>query len=154
MVYLKAWLHVLEQQASKNDGVTLLDHGPIYLLALLREFGPEITTSELFKSWWANLYHQWSATIDILIWLDAPDEILLERIRVRDRWHLIKDKSEQEAYEFLTRYRTSLEQIIAESVTNHRVTLLRFDTSEESVEQMADKILAAFDFVPHNVHQL
>ena len=146
MMYLKAWLHVLGQQASNNDRVTILDHGPIYLLAQLREFGPEITTSQLFKRWWANLLNQWTATLDILIWLDAPDVILLERIRARERRHTIKEKCEQEAYEYLTHYRTSLEQIIAESVTDRQVTLLRFDTNQESQERMVDKILATFDF--------
>lgn len=147
MVYLKAWLHVLGQQASNNGMVTILDHGPIYLLALLREFGPEITTSQLFKRWWASLLNQWAATLDIIIWLDAPDVILLERIRARDRWHTIKERCEQEAYEYLTHHRTALEQIIAESVTDGQVRLLRFDTNQESVEQIADKILTTFDAV-------
>lgn len=147
MVYLKAWLHVLGQQASNNDRVAIFDHGPIYRLAVLREFGPEITTSQPYKRWWASLLNQWTATLDIVIWLDAPNAILLERIRARDHWHLIKEKCEREAYEFLTRYRTALEQIIAESVTDRQVTLLRFDSNQESVEQMVNKILAIFDAV-------
>ena len=147
MVYLKAWLHVLGQQASNNDRMAILDHGPIYRLAVLREFGPEITTSQPYKRWWASLLNQWTATLDIVIWLDAPNAILLERIRARDHWHTIKEESEQEAYEYLTRYRSALEQIIAESLTDRQVTLLRFDTNQESVEQMVDHILATFDAV-------
>lgn len=147
MAYLKAELHVLEQQASNNDRVTILDHGPIYRLAFLRALGPEITTSQRYKSWWASLLKQWTATLDIVIWLDAPDAILLERIRTRATRHAIKGKCEQEAYEYLTHYRTFLSQIIAETMTNHQVTLLRFNTNQESVEQMADKILATFDAV-------
>jgi thymidylate kinase len=147
IVYLEAWLHILGQQAPNNDRVIILDHGPFYLLAVLREFGPEITTSQLFKSWWASLLNQWTATIDIVIWLDAPDSVLLERIRARNRWHAIKEKCEQEAYEFLTNYRRTLEQIIARSVTDRQITLLRFDTNQESVEQIADKVLATFDAV-------
>lgn len=147
MAYLKAGLHLLEQQASNHGMVTVLDHGPIYRLAFLRALGPEITTSQLYNRWWTSLLSQWTATIDIVIWLDAPDAILLERIRARDRWHTIKEKCEQEAYEFLTHYRTFLEQIIAESVADGQVTLLRFDTNQESVEQMVDKILPTFDTV-------
>jgi len=149
MVYLKAGLHVLGQQASNNDMVTILDHGPIYRLAFLRGLGPEITTSQLYTRWWASLLNQWTATLDIVIWLDAPNVILLERIRARDRWHTIKEKCEQEAYEFLTHYRTFLEQTIAESVIDRQLTLLRFDTNQESVEQIADKILATFDSAPN-----
>lgn len=143
MDYLKAWLHVLGQQASNNDLVIILDHGPIYRLAVLREFGPEITTSQLFKRWWARLVNQWTATLDVVIWLDAPNVILLERIRARNSYHTIKEKREQDGFEFLTHYRTALKQIIAESVTDRNVTLLRFDTNQESVEQIVDKVLVA-----------
>ena len=149
MDYLKAGLHVLGQQASNNDVVTILDHGPIYRLAFLRALGPEITTSQLYKRWWANLLNQWTATLDIVIWLDAPNAVLLERIRARDSWHTIKEKCEPEAYEFLNHYRTFLEQIIAESVTDRQITLLRFDTNQESLEQTVDKILATFDSAPN-----
>jgi deoxyadenosine/deoxycytidine kinase len=141
MVYLNVGLHVLEQQVSNNDVVIMLDHGPIYRLAFLREFGPEITTSQLYKRWWNKLLNQWIATLDIIILLDAPNEILLNRIRDRDRTHTIKEIYEQEAYEFLNSYRTSFEQIIAEKMTDHQVTILRFDTNQEPVAQIVDEVL-------------
>lgn len=144
MAYLEAGLHVLGQQGSKNGLVTLLDHGPIYRLAFLREFGPAITTSQVYKRWWAGLHDQWIATLDMIIWLDAPDAILLERIRARDQRHTIKEQSEQEACEELARYRTSFEQTIAEPVTDHQVTLHRFDTYQESAEQITSSVLVTF----------
>ena len=143
MVYLKAGLHVLEQQTSNNDMVIMLDHGPIYRLAFLREFGPEITTSQLYKRWWNNLLTQWIATLDTIILLDASNDILLKRIRDRDRKHTIKEIYEQEAHEFLTRYRSSFEQIIGESITDRPVRLLRFDTNQVSVAQIVDEVLTA-----------
>jgi len=147
MAYLKAGLHILEQQASNDGVVTVLDHGPIYRLAFLRALGPEITASQPYKRWWASLLNQWTAAIDIVIWLDAPNGILLERIRDRIQPHTVKKKCDQEAFEFLIHYRTFLEQIIAEAVTDRQVTLLRFDTGQESVEQMVDKILVTFDAI-------
>ena len=147
MAYLKATLQVLEQQAANNGMVTVLDHGPMYRLAFLRALGPEITTSQRYTKWWRSLLNEWTATIDIVIWLDAPNDILLERIRARDQRLSIEDKCDQEAYGYLIQYRTFLEDIIAESVTDRRVTLLRFDTNQESVEQIVDEVLATFDAV-------
>ena len=147
MAYLKAGLHVVEQQALHDDMVIMLDHGPIYRLAFLRALGPEITLSQRYERWWTSLLEQWIAAVDIVIWLDAPDAILLERIRTRASKHTIKEKDEQEAYEFLTHYRTFLATIIAESLTNHQVQLLHFNTDQESVEHMTEKVLATFDAV-------
>jgi deoxyadenosine/deoxycytidine kinase len=151
MAYVKAGLHVLEQQASNNGRVIVLDHGPIYRLAFLRALGPEITTSQPYKRWWASLFDQWTATIDIVVWLDAPNVILLERIRARDGWHTVKETGEQEAFEFLTHYRTFLEQTLAEPVTERRITLLHFDTNQESADQIADDVLATVGSAPNTV---
>ena len=150
MVYLKAWLDVLAKQASNGERVTLLDHGPIYRLAALREFGPEITRSHTFERWWRSLLKQWTATLDIVICLDAPDLILLERIRARDSWHAVKDKNQQEACDLLTQYRIAFEQTMAEFLLEHPVSLLRFDTHQESVDQILDKTLATFDSLPNS----
>lgn len=145
MAYLKAGLRLLGQQAPKDDTVTILDHGPIYRLAFLREFGPEITKSQRYKEWWTSLLRQWIATIDLLIWLDAPNDILWERVRARDRSHSIKGEREPEAFEFLTRYRTSFEQTIAEGANDGQVTLLHFDTDQDSVEKIVDNVMVTLD---------
>jgi adenylate kinase family enzyme len=144
MAYLEAGLYAMGQQASRNGAVTLLDLGPMYRLAFLREFGPEITTSERYKRWWTGLLDRWTATLDMVIWLDAPDAVLLERVCARDRWHTIKDQPEEEAFTVLARYRRAFEQVIAESGTDHQVRLLHFDTDRVSVEQIADSVLAEF----------
>jgi thymidylate kinase len=149
MVYLKAWHHVLERQTPNNGTITILDHGPIYRLAFLREFGPEIIKDQSLEKWWDRMLKQWAATLDMVIWLDAPDAILLERIHARNRWHTVKGKSEQEAYEFLVRYRTSYEQIIAKLAANRGPMLLRFDTNQQSVHQIMDEVLAALNLAPN-----
>lgn len=147
MAYLGAGLQVFQQQASNNDAVVVLDHGPIYRLAFLRALGPDITTSQSYMNWWVNLLNKWIATLDMLIWLDAPNAILLDRIRSRHTKHAIKEKCKEEGYEFLTRYRTFLAQTISDSVSDHRLLLLNFDTSKETIEKIVDKILLTFDSI-------
>ena len=142
MTYLEAGLHVLGRQKVQNGSVTFLDHGPIYRLAFLREFGPEIITSQAYKRWWAKLHRQWIVTLDMVIWLDAADAVLLERIRARDQRHTIKEQSEPEACEVLSRYRRAFEQTIADSGADQQLVLLRFDTEQASVEQIAGDVLA------------
>jgi adenylate kinase family enzyme len=144
MAYLQAGLQLLEQEAPDDDTVTVLDHGPIYRLAFLREFGPEITTSHTYRRWWSNLLKQWGARIDMIVWLDAPDVLLLQRIRARDSWHAVKGKSDREAYDILRRYREAFERTLAEFLDVRRARVLRFDTGQLSTEEIADEVLAAF----------
>lgn len=148
MVYLRAWPRVLRQQATNNGTTILLDHGPIFKLATLHAFGPERLKSQGFEKWWTRMLKQWAYTLDMVIWLDAPDALLVERINTRSKWHVVKGESEQEAYEFLARYRASYEQIRAELAAYGRPTLLQFDTNQASIEQIVDKVLVTCHLKP------
>jgi len=141
MVYLKAWPRVVRQQASNQGTVILLDHGPVFKLATLNAFGPERLKSQGFEQWWHSMFKQWAFTLDLVIWLDASDTNLEERINTRSQRHAVKGKSEQEASKFLARYRTSYEQILAKLAAYGGPTLLQFDTSQASIEQILAEVL-------------
>jgi deoxyadenosine/deoxycytidine kinase len=145
MDYLRAWHHALARQSRSNDFLVVFDHGPIFRLALLREFGPAITRSELFEQWWDNVLNKWMTTLDIVVWLEAPLPIMLERAQDRGHWYLSGDISVQEGYEFLGRYQRAYEQILAQLTINQAVTLLRFNTDEKSPNQIADEVLVALE---------
>ena len=146
IVYLRGWPRVLRQQASNNSTVILLDHGPVFKLATLLAFGPERLKSEGFEKWWNNMFKQWAFTLDMVIWLDASDTDLVERINTRSQRHAVKGKSELEAHKFLTRYRKSYNQILAKLIADGRPTLLKFDTSQASIERIVDEVLASVVF--------
>lgn len=141
IVYLRRWPRLLRHQATDNDTVLLLDHGPVFKLATLNEFGPEKINCQSVKDWWGDVLDQWARTLDMIIWLDAPDSVLMERINHREQRHDVKAKSEQEVFQFLTRYRCSYEQVLAKLTANGRPILLRFDTNQVSIEQITDRLL-------------
>ncbi len=141
MIYLNGWSRVLKRQATGRNIIVLLDHGPIFKLATLDAFGPERRGSEAFKKWWNEIFKQWAGLLDMVIWLDAPNPILETRINHRDQRHLVKGKPEPEAHEFLERYRTSYEQMLKILTTNGGPTLFQFDTSQISIEQIAENVL-------------
>lgn len=145
LVYLKGWSEVLKQEAHAGDAAILLDHGPVFKLATLYEFGPEKLKAAGFETWWSNIFKQWAATLDIVVWLDAPDPVLEKRINSRDQRHLVKGKTEPEVVHFLARYRASYEKILAKLKTHGGPLLLQFDTSRTSIEQVADEILSALN---------
>jgi shikimate kinase len=143
MVYLRAWPGVLRQQAARNGTTILLDHGPVFKLATLHAFGPDRLGGREFEKWWDQMFEQWALTLDMVIWLDASDATLRERIRGRDQGHVVKDRSEVEVFQFLARYRASYAQILAELRAKGGPALLAFDTNQASIEQIVEQVLAA-----------
>ena len=145
LVYLKGWSEVLKREVSTGDTAVLLDHGPVFKLATLHEFGPEKLSANGVEVWWNNIFKQWASTLDIVIWLDAPDAVLEKRINSREQRHLVKGKTGSEVVNFLGRYRSSYEKILAQLKTHGGPRLFQFDTSQTSLEQVAEEILSAIN---------
>ncbi len=145
LTYLTGWLQVLGRRTAIDDAVTVLDHGPIFRLALLREFGPAMTKSRLDDQWWNRMLAQLAGTLGLVIWLDASDGVLLKRIHNRNQSHRVKGKPEHEIYEFLARYRSTYQDIIGKLAGHHGPALLGFDTEKQSPEQIASEVLAALE---------
>lgn len=141
MVYLDAWYRALEQPMPNRPRAIIWDQGPIYRLAMLQEFGPEMTHSSSYETWWNAQLKKWAAKLDLLVWLDAPDDILIERIYNRNQFHEIKGKSSEEGYDFLRRYRKTAGQIIEHLMATHDLKVLRYDTSKISSPQIAEQVL-------------
>jgi len=141
LVYLNGWPYILGQQAAHDGGAILLDHGPVFKLATLNAFGPEYLKTKRIEAWWNNMFKQWASTVDIVIWLDAPDPILEKRINSRSQRHAVKGKTEAEVLQFLARYRMSYEEILAKLMTDRGPALYRFDTSQTTLEQVVDEVI-------------
>jgi len=142
MVYLKAWYFIIHHQIGKNK-VVIMDHGPIFRLAFLDEFGPDFDHNSYYMKWWNNVLDAWNSTLDVIIWLDAPNDILLKRIQSRNRWHEIKEESTDTVYEYLNRYRKSCKKII--SKLNDDLKVPEFNTQKESPDQISDTVLNLLD---------
>ena len=145
MVYLRGWHRVLKHYVPGNGSITVLDQGPIFRLALLREFGPEFTNSEVFNKWWNSMLNQWAATLHLVIWLDAPDAVLFQRINSRTELHRLKGQPEQDAYQFFGRYRTSYQQVIGRMEAMQGPRLLRVNTHQIPLNKIVDRVLSAVD---------
>ena len=145
MLRLKAWRSCLRRESPSDAIAVLFDHGPIFKLVRLREFGPEFTSSAVYQQWWNRVFREWTKTLDLVIWLDAPDDVLLERIHRRDTRHRIKDRPADEAVRFLSHYRTCYEQIVADWQANGGPRVLRCNTQRETLDYTAEKILATID---------
>jgi shikimate kinase len=143
IAYLGGWHELLVSRDLGAPALTVLDLGPVFRLATLREFGPTIGTGSAFEIWWSRTLERWRTTLDRVVWLDAPDPMLLARIRGRESRHVVKERPEAEAREFLRRYRAALQGVLGKLSVAGGPETLRFDSSRHSPGEIAAEVLAA-----------
>jgi adenylate kinase family enzyme len=143
MVYLEKLYRVLSRYKPGDSAIFVLDQGPVFLLAYLQQFGFEgIGDGDRnLELWRRSMIDKWASVLDYVFWIEAPDIVLLERILHRERWHRIKDMSEQEARVFLERYRETYDWVIPQFTSKGRTQVISFSSDEEPVDRIVDKIV-------------
>lgn len=146
LTILNGWSSVLQRERKKSDDIILLDQGPVYLLTEASEFGPEyLRKKKSAVLLWENLYSRWANILDLVVWLDAADSDLAERIRSRHKGHPVKERSMETTLEFLVCYRKAYQRTISRLSANHPgLKVLRFDSSRTSLQEIARKLLSEF----------
>jgi adenylate kinase family enzyme len=143
MTILHGWPARLRTESNRNNKTMILDQGPVYLLAEMRLFGPEFLRQKPAERLWSNLYDRWSATLHMVVWLDADDHILLGRIRNRRQEHIVKAEPSTVVYEFLHRYRAEYEFILSKLTTKKsNIKTLRFDTGRQHLRAITNQFLS------------
>lgn len=143
MVYLEGWQRVLKRKRTGKASAIVLEDGPIFRLALLRESGARNAPNEPFESWWNRMLDRWRSTLDMIVLLDAPDPILFQRIQLSDDWHRVKGRAEREPPVFLAfaLCRKACSEIIAGLTAKYDPLLLRFDTNRNSPDDISTAVL-------------
>jgi hypothetical protein len=133
MAYVQALPHAL----SRRDGpIVVFDQGPIYFLTR------PILLDERLSGWWQRTFDRWSGLLDVVVWLEAPDAVLLERIDARDKEHRLKGRRDHAALAVLAQSRRAHEDALARlDGRSPAPTILRFDTSRRSADQVVDEVL-------------
>ena len=145
LTILYGWPHILQRDLKKFSQVIVLEQGPVYLLADMREFGPEYLKSKDAENLWQDLYRRWAATLDMVVWLDANENKLLERINNRDKNHPIKNASMAVSNNFFKAYRGAFDYALSMLQPNSSdFRVLRIDTSKQQPCQIAESLLAEF----------
>lgn len=145
MIYLRAWPKLLKDEAAKKGAIIILDHGPVFRLAKLRAFGPSGLRSEAAQAWWKDLYERWASLLDMVIWLDAANPILRERINGRIQRHEVKGASPAEVSGFLDNYRAYLCRVIDHLGINGGPRIVNLDTGHATLEETVSMVISEID---------
>jgi hypothetical protein len=141
--HLEVWAPYLRTQKHVPGSVIVLNPGPVYWLAALSKLSPSAFQNQARGEWRDRMLSQWAALVDLFVWLDAPDDLLLERIRTRDEWHVAKEQTDGQVLERFAHLRKGYGQILAEMARRGGQQVLRFQTDQVSSDQIADQVFAA-----------
>jgi hypothetical protein len=143
MSILIGWPFVLKRKIKADHRPIVLDQGPIYLLAEMRETGPDYLRSDHAEEFWQKVYCRWADTLDLIIWLDAENSVLMERIQARGKGHIVKHKPASVVLEFLGNYRRTYEYVVSRLETcDGGLRLLRYDTNQLQPGEIVARLLA------------
>jgi deoxyadenosine/deoxycytidine kinase len=141
MVRLLASYQIACRQKADENVVTLIDQGPIYTLARLLDRQCTDTKGPEFIQWWREMLEKWAGILDIVIWLDAPIDLLRQRVYTRAKRHAAKELNEQEASEMLSKMQTSFVETLAALNKDGRPAVISWDTSLFSAEEIIEQTL-------------
>jgi shikimate kinase len=137
-VYVSEWNRYLGRE--HRPGLVVLDQGPIFALARLLWGQKPVTRSEPFRAWMSTMMRRWSLELDAIVWLDAPDHVLHERIGTREQRHEAKGKPTREVLELLGTHRQAYRAVLESIARLGRPPVLHFDTSRMSPLEIADAV--------------
>jgi len=142
MGYLIVWPAYICPAQPDNAVVTILNPGSVYWLGALRGFGPEIVRTSHYDAWWNRMLKRWAGLLSLIVWLDASDEVLLERVYERDHWHEVKAMPPGKALTSFARYRLQYQEITLAMAAHSGVRVLQYRTDRLRPNEIADRVLA------------
>jgi hypothetical protein len=140
ITYLRTLRRVLEDPTSTRSTTVILDQGAVYMMARLLVFGKERVRSAAFDRWWQETIEHWARVLDIVVWLDAPDPILIHRIRTRKQPHPVKGLSDAAISRFITTYRAAYDRVLGGLAAAHGPAMIAVRTDQESLDQAARRV--------------
>jgi hypothetical protein len=139
---LRALYQQLLWERRKGARFIVVDEGAAVILSWLRKSAHQAAHRLTPAPWWPRIVRQWAKSVDIVVFLDASDPILTERIRTREQRRPLKE-SPDELSKSLGRIRAEYESVLADLATHPEPTVLAFRTDETSIANITEQVLAA-----------
>ena len=130
----------LPRLKAEAGGVLLFDEGPVLSLARISR-ACELSGSDALRRYRDAAIDAWSATLDMVIHLDALDPILTSRINGRRKPHAVKGLNDAEVRSFLAWYRRHYSAIL-DTLASRGVRVVHFDTSVSDASEVARRAAA------------
>jgi adenylate kinase family enzyme len=138
LVVMAAYLDALAPALADRSATIVFDQGPLYTLCR-----PQLRHPRL-AGWRRAQLTRWAARLDLVVWLDAADDVLLSRIDARAKDHRLKGAGAQDAAAALAQDRAVLQDAVGfVAAAPAAPRILRVDTGAVGADAAAGEILQA-----------
>jgi deoxyadenosine/deoxycytidine kinase len=139
--HFEASIHDLNRR-SQIEGcqVLILDQGPIFEFIAIKRYLLSGRYGDYLASVYFKLLQKFYASIDAVVYLQAPDSVLLERVMSRHSSHLLKNMNVDEQRNQMAFYRAEYNNIFS-AATAAGVSVVTLDTQLYSESQMLNETL-------------
>jgi thymidylate kinase len=143
-VYTETVLYLLNPKRRRRyfpGRNVVLEIGPLFYLVFL-----EKESRRFSKLWQQQLREQLADSIDLVVWLDASNDILGSRIKDRSKWHRIKHGTPGELEKFLAEYRASFASVTEPEKGD--LLIKNIDTGHLNVVECAEIVTGLLQEMP------
>jgi shikimate kinase len=144
LMRLRALYHHLEILRRDDCRVVVVEDGPALILSWLREAAHGSSVTGDPPRWWTNVVKRWAEIVDIVVFLDAPQRVLTERVLARAQANPFKGRPESELSAELERSREAYVHVISDLQAYDGPTMVSFRTDQRSIAEITDELLVTF----------
>jgi thymidylate kinase len=122
----------------------VLDEGPVFGLTWLDLCHASNGDTQRVALRTAAL-HEWAHLLGAVVYLDAEDPVLVQRIRTRDKPHPVKHQPDEEIYGFTARFRHAFDDVIARVTSVAPVRVLDMRTDRRAAAELTAQVGSALE---------
>jgi len=140
MIRLGALRRVVEDEATRHR-IVILDEGPVFALSWLDVFFAR-NGDRVPASWRRRVVAEWARLLDVVVFIDASDITLANRIRTREKPHMVKDLPDAEIFGFAAGFRRAFERAIGELSEAGHLVVDTLSTEAGPLDENTARLLA------------
>lgn len=152
IAFLSEWPRLIHDKDAQSTPVTVMDQGAVYALARLGHRTHLIPGTEPLGPWWKSTVTTWAETLEMVVWIDAPNDVVLHRINSRVQVHEVKGKGPREAASYIDRYRSAYQTVVDSIGRAGGPIVVRYDSNVHSVPDLVSQTLERLEATSSN-HQ-
>ncbi|HLZ45771.1 MAG TPA: hypothetical protein VKQ05_08845 [Gemmatimonadales bacterium] len=139
MIRLGALQRVVEEEATRHR-VIILDEGPVFALSWLDVFFHR-NGERVPASWRRRVVAEWSDLLDVVVFIDASDITLANRIRTREKDHMVKGMPDEEIFGFSAGFRRAFERAVGEFADAGHILVDSLKTDAGPVDESTARLM-------------